>query len=268
VNDEQYQDARIFLLNCGIEPTDDALEQLIEVFLPCLKIMCSRPWAPDGSTWRASGINGAMTDAKKKWERFWERTWKHGKRHDDSGFDHINYVGFVLRSDPESGWGEWGPPSVPAEEYEDPAIATATMPTVGDLFRGKMESMARGLWQEIPSSPLVPFLDNLPGDDPNGVFLAHPPDDEGSSTHPVWHSSIRDVPVFQHGADGTVTYRGKADVTGIPPGVIPAPHQPERRGPGERGTGAALAAEAGEQPYIKGSGFDSRCTHGPDCPVC
>lgn len=110
--------AREFLDQCNVKPTQDAVDQLVQVFLPCLEIMCdpTHPWDPNGGTWRKSGILGAMTDAKKKWERFWERTWKHGKRHDDSGFDLINYIGFVMRSDPESGWGQWGPPGVPEEE--------------------------------------------------------------------------------------------------------------------------------------------------------
>jgi hypothetical protein len=103
--------AREFLEQCCLEPTPDAIDQLAEVFLPCLKIMCERPWDPNGGTWRTSGILGVMGDARKKWERFWYRTWTRGKRHDDSGFDLINYVGFVMRSDPSSRWGTWGEPA-------------------------------------------------------------------------------------------------------------------------------------------------------------
>ena len=107
--------ARTFLDECGIDPASpDAIDQLVQVFLPCLRIMCdpAHPWDPNGATWRKSGILGAMTDAKKKWERFFERTWHRGKRHDDSGYDLINYIGFVMRSDPDSRWGEWGEPGV------------------------------------------------------------------------------------------------------------------------------------------------------------
>jgi len=105
--------AQDFLEGCDVDWTPDALAQLADVFLPCLQIMCdpSHPWDPQGGTWRQSGILGAMTDAKKKWERFFERTWTRGKRHDDSGFDLINYVGFVMRSDPDSRWGAWGEPA-------------------------------------------------------------------------------------------------------------------------------------------------------------
>jgi hypothetical protein len=106
--------AREFLQNCGLKATPDAMDQLVEVFLPCLAIMCQRPWDPQGGTWKKSGIFGVMTDTRKKFERFWERLWVHGKRHDDSGYDLINYVGMVMRADPYSGWGQWGAPANPA----------------------------------------------------------------------------------------------------------------------------------------------------------
>lgn len=99
-----------FLSRCDLDPTPDAVDQLEEVFLPCLRIMCERPWDPNGGTWRRSGILGVLTDARKKFERFWERTWTHGQRHDDSGLDLINFVGFVMRADPQSRWNEWGEP--------------------------------------------------------------------------------------------------------------------------------------------------------------
>jgi hypothetical protein len=104
--------AEEYLARIGLQPTPDAIGQLTEVFLPCLRIMCDpdHPWDPNGATWRRGGIFAVLTDARKKWERFWERTWTHGKRHDDSGFDLINFVGFVMRAKPESRWGEWGEP--------------------------------------------------------------------------------------------------------------------------------------------------------------
>jgi hypothetical protein len=102
--------ARQYLLSHGLTPTPDAIEQLDDVFLPCLQIMCTRPWSPDGETWRESGILGVLGDVRKKFTRFWYRTWTMGRRHDDSGLDLINYIGFVMRSDPDSRWGEWGEP--------------------------------------------------------------------------------------------------------------------------------------------------------------
>jgi hypothetical protein len=107
--------AETFLRTCGLEPTPDAIDQLVEVFVPCLSIMCSRPWSPDGATWRKAGRLGALADTRKKFERLWERAWKNGKRHDDSGFDLINYVGFYLRAD-QPRWGGWGEPAPGGED--------------------------------------------------------------------------------------------------------------------------------------------------------
>lgn len=101
--------ARAYLVACGLKPKPDAVAQLNEVFLPCLEIICERPWNPDGSTWRTSGWLGIMTDVRKKFERLWERGWKHGERHDDSILDLINYLGFLRRSGP-SRWNHWGEP--------------------------------------------------------------------------------------------------------------------------------------------------------------
>ena len=101
-----------FLDRCSMQPTPDAIDQLVRVFVPCLEIMCTRPWEPDGGTWRKSGVLGILTDCKKKFERLWERGWKHGKRHDDSALDLINYLGMYLRSE-DNGWGEWGEPGRP-----------------------------------------------------------------------------------------------------------------------------------------------------------
>lgn len=105
--------AREFFDQCSLKVTPDAIEQMVDVFLPCLKIMCERPWAPDGSTWRRSGVLGALSDVRKKFERLWERGWKRGVRHDDSGYDLINFVGFYMRSEENPRWGDWGEPGEP-----------------------------------------------------------------------------------------------------------------------------------------------------------
>jgi len=102
--------ARAYLFACNMEPTEDAIDQLTLAFLPCLRIMCERPWDPNGATWRASGRLGILSDVRKKFERLWYRGWVNGARHDDSGFDLINYVGFYLRSN-GSLWGQWGDPT-------------------------------------------------------------------------------------------------------------------------------------------------------------
>lgn len=104
--------ARQYLFACGIDATPDAISQLDEAFLPCLRIMCDRddhPWSPDGATWRESGRKGVLTDVRKKFGRFWYRYWIKGKEHPDSGYDLINFIGFVLRSE-DNGWNEWGEP--------------------------------------------------------------------------------------------------------------------------------------------------------------
>ena len=119
-NETEYilttRDAAVeFLDRCSLVPTPDAVSQLTEVFLPCLEIMCKRPWDPTGATWRKSGVLGILSDAKKKFERLWERGWKYGVRHDDSAYDLINYVAFYMRSE-DNRWGEWGEPGGSSEE--------------------------------------------------------------------------------------------------------------------------------------------------------
>lgn len=108
-----------FMQSCGIDPTPDAVGQLVEVFIPCLRIMSERPYDPDGSTWRAHGWRGCLWSAKGKMERLWFLAWRRGIIHEDSAADAINFLGFYLRSihnDPP--WGEWGPPG--HREVEDP----------------------------------------------------------------------------------------------------------------------------------------------------
>lgn len=91
------------------DPRPDAVAQMAEVFLPCLRKMCDseHPW--DG-LWKESGLFGALTDARKKFQRYWHRTWVKGIRHDDSGYDLINFLGFSLRAPTHSRWGDWGEP--------------------------------------------------------------------------------------------------------------------------------------------------------------
>lgn len=110
--------AYTFLASCGLRSTPDAISQLSEVFLPCLKIMCERPWDPNGGTWQAAGRMGALADIRKKFQRLWYRAWTIGKRHDDSAYDLINYIGFFLRAD-HPGWGDWGEPAhIEAEDFD------------------------------------------------------------------------------------------------------------------------------------------------------
>jgi len=108
-NDKGHDAAASYLEAIGLDPTPDAICQLDEVFRLCLTIMCERGWDPEGGTWRTAGRLGALADCRKKFMRLWERAWIHGKRHDDSGIDLINYIGFYLRADKER-WGDWGEP--------------------------------------------------------------------------------------------------------------------------------------------------------------
>lgn len=101
--------AREFMQMCGMEPTADSISQMTEVFIPCLRIMCERPWDPRGGTWRAAGRLGALADLKKKFDRVWYRYWLCNKPHIDSILDLINYAGFALRSEDDR-WGSWGEP--------------------------------------------------------------------------------------------------------------------------------------------------------------
>ena len=105
---EMLQDAAYsFLAACGLTPTPDAVGQLTQVFLKCLRIMCERGYEPNGQLWRTAGKLGALADVRKKFFRLWNRAWHRRLPHDDSAIDLINYVGFYLRCE-DTGWGDWG----------------------------------------------------------------------------------------------------------------------------------------------------------------
>ncbi len=95
--------------------TPDSVGQLVQVFIPCLRIMVERGYEPHGRLWQRAGVLGAIWDVRKKFERFWFRTWTLGKRHDDSGFDLINHTGFTMRADPDSRFGDAGEPAMPED---------------------------------------------------------------------------------------------------------------------------------------------------------
>jgi hypothetical protein len=103
------KESESFLKMCGLDPTADAVDQMIEVFIPCLRIMCERPWSKKVSTWRNGGRLSVLGDLRKKFERVWYRYWLCNRPHPDSIFDLINYAGFVLRS-ADDRWGSWGEP--------------------------------------------------------------------------------------------------------------------------------------------------------------
>jgi hypothetical protein len=100
-----------FMVDCGLDPTPDAADQLAEVFLPCLRIMCERGYDPNGANWREGGWRSQLVDTRKKFKRLWFHAWIKGKFVPDHGFDMINYIGFYQRlklsGEP---WGDWGEP--------------------------------------------------------------------------------------------------------------------------------------------------------------
>lgn len=100
-----------FFKAMGLTPTPDAMEQLLEVFVPCLRIMCERGYDPTGATWREGGWRSQLVDVRKKFKRLWFHGWIHGRFVPDHGFDLINYTGYYQRI-AMSGkpWGEWGEP--------------------------------------------------------------------------------------------------------------------------------------------------------------
>jgi hypothetical protein len=67
--------AQRFMDDMGMVPTPDAISQLVEVFVPCLRIMCERGYADDGSTWQAAGRLGILADIRKKFTRLWRDGW-------------------------------------------------------------------------------------------------------------------------------------------------------------------------------------------------
>ena len=94
-----------------LTPTPDAREQLISVFVPCLEIMCSRGYDPDGATWREGGWRSQLVDIRKKFSRLWFHGWIRGEFRPDHGFDLINYVGYYQRlAMGGKPWGSWGQP--------------------------------------------------------------------------------------------------------------------------------------------------------------
>lgn len=100
-----------FLSDCGLPPVPDAIDQLTDAFLPCLRIICERGYHPEGNTWRAGGWRGILTDIKKKSNRLWYRSWIKGGFDDDSARDLMNFAGFYYRlGNQGKEWGDWGQP--------------------------------------------------------------------------------------------------------------------------------------------------------------
>jgi hypothetical protein len=100
-----------FLDQCGLVPTPDAIDQLTEVFLPCLAIICNRGYEPNGKLWREGGWRSLLVDIRKKFSRLWRHGWIEAKFIPDHSLDLINYTGFYYRQKHKGEpWGDWGEP--------------------------------------------------------------------------------------------------------------------------------------------------------------
>jgi hypothetical protein len=108
--DNTKEAAEDFLKYCGLDPTPDAVDQLVEAFLPALRIMIERGYDPSGKTWRDGGWRGLVYELRKKIDRLWYRSWL-GRQFDKDMYDVINYAGFYIRlkchGEP---WGTKGEP--------------------------------------------------------------------------------------------------------------------------------------------------------------
>ena len=109
------------MLDCGLNPTPDAIGQLVHAFLPSLGIMCGvnpdgtkrERYDPNGKTWRAEGWRGMLWKIRDKSDRLWFHGWRQGRLVVDHPHDMINYLGFYIRLDHKGDpWGKRGAPGV------------------------------------------------------------------------------------------------------------------------------------------------------------
>ena len=109
--------AYTFLEACGLTSTNDAVGQLVEAFLPALRIMCERGYDPEGETWREAGWRGLLHEIRKKNTRLHHRSWLRGLFDWDSAVDAINYLGFYIRlKNQGKPWGALGEPGSLSDE--------------------------------------------------------------------------------------------------------------------------------------------------------
>jgi hypothetical protein len=101
-----------FMKAAGIDnPNPDAIGQLTEAFLPCLRIICERGYDPEGQNWRQKGWRGLVHDILDNAYRIKDRSWHKREFYPNGALDIINFAGFYLRME-NSGpaWGSWGEP--------------------------------------------------------------------------------------------------------------------------------------------------------------
>jgi hypothetical protein len=103
--------ALTYLRASGLTPTPDAVGQLVEAFLPCLKIMCERGYDPNGANWREGGWKSQLVDIRKKFKRLWYHAWIKSTFVVDHPRDMINYLGYYIRLEMKGEpCGDWGEP--------------------------------------------------------------------------------------------------------------------------------------------------------------
>lgn len=86
-----------FLDECSLQTTPDAIDQLVDAFLPCLTVICGRGYDPQGANWRAMGWRGLLMEMHKRLNRMLYRSWKHSKHDANNAIDLVNYTGYYLR---------------------------------------------------------------------------------------------------------------------------------------------------------------------------
>jgi hypothetical protein len=105
--------AHEFLRSVGLTPTDDAIDQLVDAFLPALSIICQRGYQPNGAVWKTGGVKGQVYEACKNMIRLRYHAWRGNTPARDTAIDAINYLGYYIRALllglPE--WGEYGSPN-------------------------------------------------------------------------------------------------------------------------------------------------------------
>jgi hypothetical protein len=112
-----------FMEACGLKATNDAVEQMVEAFLPALRIICERGFDPNGGTWRDAGWRGLLHEIRKKNTRLHHRSWLRGLFDWDSATDLINYAGFYVRLKNQGApWGNLGEPGSLSDDPTTPAL--------------------------------------------------------------------------------------------------------------------------------------------------
>lgn len=93
--------------------TPDAVAQLVDAFVPCLRIMIERDYRPNGATWQRAGRKGLVRELLKYTDRLHDRDWLGNTPDRGSAEDMVNYAGMYMRAckDGLDNWGFWGEPA-------------------------------------------------------------------------------------------------------------------------------------------------------------